>query len=178
MEKIIEKCKNTRILGLIGIICLILGMILPYYSISVLSYTLTISLIDYIEGRIVILISILELLLIFMDFVEKYIPSLFKSNIAQKIKGHDNPKYTLIPTAIMVILIIYLMTVSGFKYFSVGFYVTLVGVICLILYAFLYKKKDNLDINMDFNLDNVSNNNTNDNINNTNSDNSNNKKEI
>lgn len=81
MNNIIEKCKTTRILGSIGIICLILGTIMPYVRYNIWGFTYSISLWGYWEGKIIMLLAIANLLFIFKDFIEKYIPSLFNTNI-------------------------------------------------------------------------------------------------
>ena len=147
MNNIIEKCKTTRILALIGIIGLILGSILPYIKYESWLYDISISLLDCWEGKVTLILAIANLLFIFKDFVEKYIPALFNSSLGQKIYNCSNPKYSLIPTVLAAIFIIYL-TFSLSEYLSlsnygIGFYITWLSIICLIAYAFLHK--DSID---------------------------------
>lgn len=92
------------------------------------------------------LLAIINLLFIFKDIVENYIPKLFNSNIGIKIKECKNPKFSLILTVLIAILAIVLTSivgVSAFRYYNIGFYLIWIGIICLIAYAFLYKAETN-----------------------------------
>ncbi len=143
MSNIIEKCRTTRILGAIGVIGLVLGTIMPYVSYNIFGYQYTISLWGYWEGKIIMILTIANLLFIFKDVVEKYAPFLFNSELGRKIKECENPKFSLIPTVLCAIFAIYItlvMDVSSFKYYSIGFYAMWIGTISLVAYAFLHKK--------------------------------------
>lgn len=143
MNNIIEKCRTTRILGAIGVIGLVLGTIMPYVSYNIFGYQYTISLWGYWEGKIIMILTIANLLFIFKDVVEKYAPFLFNSELGRKIKECENPKFSLIPTVLCAIFAIYItlvMDVSSFKYYSIGFYAMWIGTISLVAYAFLHKK--------------------------------------
>ncbi len=145
MKNIIEKCKTTRILAGIGIIGLILGTITPYIKISIFGYKYSSSLWEYWEGKIIMLLTIINLLFIFKDVVEKYVPFLFNNWVGQKVKECNNPKFSLIPTIFVAILAIYLTLKSGvdlFEYYNIGFYTMWIGTISLVAYAFLYKQDD------------------------------------
>ena len=151
MNNIIEKFKTTRILATIGIIGLILGTIMPYAKYSIFGYKYSISLWGYWEGKIVMILAIANLLFIFKDIVEKYMPKLFDTNIGKKIQNLDNPKYSLVPTVLATIFAIYLTTtlsISSFKYYNIGFYSLWIGTISLVAYAFLHKKDDEYKIKM------------------------------
>ena len=142
MKNIIEKCKTTRILAAIGIVALFLGIIMPYVSYSFLK----ISLWNYWEGKVMLLIVVANLLFIYKDIVEKYIPALFNSSIGQKIKNCDNPKFSLIPTVLCAIFAIYLTSILGIStlsYYGLGFYAIWIGTISLVAYAFLHKQDSN-----------------------------------
>ena len=146
MNNIIEKCKTTRILGAIGIVGLIIGVIMPYVKYDFFGYKYSISLWGYWEGKIIMLLAIANLLFIFKDIVEKYVPVLFNSNLGQKIKECENPKYSLIPTVLSAIFTIYLTSILGidsFEYYNIGFYAIWIGTISLVAYAFLHRKEDN-----------------------------------
>lgn len=145
MKNIIEKCRTTRILGLIGIIGLFLGTIMPYAKYSILGFNYTITLWEYWEGKIIIILAVANLLFIFKDIVEKYVPSLFNSNLGQKIKNCNNSKYSLIPTILCAAFAIYITTKLGidtFKYYNISFYAMWLGTISLIAYAILHKKEN------------------------------------
>ena len=158
MKEIIEKMKTTKILAGIGIAGLILGTILPYVSYSIFGYKYTISLWNYWEGKVILLLAIANLVFIFKDFVEKWIPSLSNSWLGQKA---NNPKYSLVPTILSAIFAIYVTSILGidsFKFYSIGFYLMWIGTICLVAYAFLHKGQEQ-NINTSENVsDNTSNN--------------------
>lgn len=91
------------------------------------------------------LLAIANLLFIFKDLVEKYVPALFNSSLGQKIRDCENPKFSLIPTVLSAIFTIYVTSILGiesFKYYNIGFYLMWLGTICLVAYAFLHKKDD------------------------------------
>lgn len=145
MNNMIEKCKTTRILGAIGIVGLILGTIMPYVKYNIFGYKYSISLWGYWEGKIIMLLAIANLLFIFKDLVEKYIPFLFNNWIGKKVQDCKNPKFSLIPTVLAAIFAIYVTSILGidsFKYYNIGFYAMWIGTICLVFYAILHGKND------------------------------------
>ena len=150
MNNVLDKLKNTRLLAGIGIAGMILGTMFPYVSYNIFGYVYDIALWDYLEGKIILLIAIANLLFIFKDFVEKYIPSLFNTNIGKKIKDINNPKASLVPTALGAVFAIYLTLKLDveFSAYSLGFYSMWIGVICLVAYAIMHKNNDNQETNM------------------------------
>ncbi len=144
MNSIIEKMKNTRILAIIGIAGLILGTIFPYVSYSFFGTSLSISLWDYWQGKVVLALAIANLLFIFRDVVEKYIPSLLDTDIGKKIANINNSKGSLVPTILAVIFVLYLQIRLDvdFDNYSLGFYLLWIGVIALVAYSFLHKNNN------------------------------------
>jgi len=147
-----EIVKNKRILALIGIISLLLGTIFPYmtFEIKELKYYESISLISYIEGILILIITFATTLIIFKDFVEKYASRLYERGLGKLLKKVENPKFAIIPTVLVAGIAIYLTSVSmdigsSFDDYSdyikngIGFYLLWLGVLCLIAHAFLYK---------------------------------------
>lgn len=150
MNNVLDKLKNTRILAIIGIAGLILGTMFSYVSYDIFGYNYDIALWDYWEGKIVLLMAIANLLFIFKDFVEKYIPSLFNTNIGKKIKDINNPKASLVPTILVAAFALYLTLKLDvdFSNYSLGFYSLWIGVICLVAYAILHKNNDEFQMRM------------------------------
>lgn len=150
MNNMLDKLKNTRLLAGIGIAGLILGTMLSYVSYSIWGYSYDISLWDYWEGKIILLIAIANLLFIFKDFVEKYIPSLFNTNIGKKIKDINNPKASLVPTIAAAAFALYLTSKLdvNFSNYSLGFYSLWVGVVCLVAYAIIHKNDNDFQMKM------------------------------
>lgn len=144
MSNMIEKMKNTRILATVGIAGLILGTIFPYVSYSFFGSSLSMSLWDYWQGKVVLVLAIANLLFIFRDVVEKYVPSLFNTDIGKKIADMNNSKGSLVPTILSVIFVLYLQIKLDvdFDNYSLGFYLLWIGVIALVAYAFLHKNQN------------------------------------
>lgn len=150
MDNLLNKLKNTRLLAGIGVVCMILGTMFSYVSYNIWGYSYDISLWDYWEGKVIFLIAVANLLFIFKDFVEKYIPSLFNTSIGKKIKDINNPKASLVPTILGAIFAVYLtskLNVS-FSNYSLGFYSMWIGVICLVAYAIIHKNNDDFQMKM------------------------------
>jgi len=169
MNNIMEKLKTTKILGAVGIACLILGLITPYVRYNIFGIKYSIALWGYWEGKIMMILALANALFIFKDFIEKYVPALFNNGgLGQAIKNCNNPKFSLIPTVLCAIFAIYVTSVLGvktFKYYNIGFYLMWIGTISLVAYAFLHKadyKKGNSQNNTP--VDNTQNNNSNVNV--------------
>lgn len=178
-----EKLKNTRILGLVGIICLFLGTVLPFIGSSKLK--LWISLYNYWEGKVVLVLILANTLFIFKDYVEKYAPQLFSKDFGVWIKN-ANQKFVLIPTCIMGLLELYLMNTvgifsrfAGVLDFGIGLYLSILGTICLFGHCFIYKNPNGNNVsntmngNYSNNMNQMNNNYNNQMMNNQNNMNSN-----
>lgn len=144
MNNVLDKLKNTRLLAGIGVACMILGTMFAYITYDLLGYSYDIALFDYFEGKVILIIAIANLLFIFKDYVEKYVPSLFNTNIGKKIKDINNSKASLILTFIGAAFAIYLTLKLDvdFSNYSLGFYSMWIGVICLVAYAILHKNNE------------------------------------
>lgn len=143
MKNIIEKCRTTRILAIIGIVGMILGIIMPYIKYNLFGYKYSVSLWHFWEGKIMMILTIANLLFIFKDIIDEYMPILFKSTLGEKIKNCENPKFSLVPTILTAILVIFTtseISIENFKYYNIGFYAMWLGTISLVAYAFLHKK--------------------------------------
>jgi len=136
-----EKLKNTKILGIIGNVLLIIAVFLPIYSVSILGYTQSVSYIQG-DGVIVLILAIVNLVLIFADKIGEKV---------EFFKKLTNPKFTLIPTAIIAIMLIMLSTsfsssglssLGSMGGLSIGFWLLWVGVVVAAIYPFLYKGED------------------------------------
>ena len=142
MDEILNKIKNTRILGAVGLGIMFIATFLPYIVASIFGFSSSVSLFGYWEGKVTLLVCFANLLFVFKDYVKKYVPQLFNSNIGKAIEN-AKPIFSLIPTGVAVLLNIILMArVSGYSYihFGIGFYVMIIGIACMIAYAILYKE--------------------------------------
>ena len=117
MNNVLDKLKNTRLLAGIGVACMILGTMFSYVSYDIFGYSYDIALWDYLEGKIILLIAIANLLFIFKDLVEKYIPSLFDTTLGKKIKNINNPKASLVPTFLGAAFALYLTYIANIVFF-------------------------------------------------------------
>ena len=145
-----EKLKNTRILGIVGLSIMLIATFLPYISASVLGITSSVSLFGYWQGKVTLFVIFANILFVFKDYVKKYVPQLFEKGIGKSIEN-AKPIFSLIPTGISVLLNIVLIlqvTSSNSKYtyidvgFGIGFYVMLLGIASMIAYAILYKEPE------------------------------------
>ena len=89
-----EVIKNKKILALIGIIMLLLGTFLPYFTVSIFGYSQSISLWGYWEGKIVLALTLANALFIFKDWIEQYVPQLFNNNVGRLVEKANNPKFS------------------------------------------------------------------------------------
>ena len=139
--------KNKRYLALAGLICLLLGTFLPIFVVSstIISYSVSISLIKYWEGKVILALIVLNAMFIFKDYIKKYVPKMFESDFGRRIDG-ANQKMSLIPTVLSALMAIYLTsTLSGVENYSyvkysygIGFWLIWIGVVALIAHAILY----------------------------------------
>lgn len=148
----LEKLKTKRILGLVGVIGLILGLFLNYASLEVYYYSYDFILIEYWEGKVIFILTLLNLLYIFKDYVKKYVPKIYENSIGKKVDKIDNPKLLLIPTGIIVALVIYVARVfdldSSYISFGLGCYLLWIGVVALVAHSFLYKYNNDNAVNL------------------------------
>lgn len=138
-----EKLKQTRILGIVGILGIFLGTLLPYFKISIFGlYQYNVKLWGYWEGKVIVLLMIASALFIFKDYVEKYVPQMYQSGFGKMIQK-ANPKMVLVPAILVAIFAIYLFfnidVDSKYITYGIGFYVLWIGIISLVAHCFLYK---------------------------------------
>lgn len=142
----IDDLKNKRILALIGIVCLTAGTFLPYLKVSVWTYNYTLTLWNYWEGKVIIALTLASTLFIFRDWVEKYAPQLFNNNIGKLVDKYNNTKYSLVPTILIALLALYLLSdidvSSKYLNYGIGFWIIWIGIISLVGHAVLYKKQN------------------------------------
>lgn len=144
MDKFMEKLKTTKILGIVGNIILAVAVFLPLMTVSVSFLGISQSQsMSYIEGDgvFVLILAIINLVLIFADKISDKV-AFFKKLI--------NPKITLIPTALILIILIVLTTNGASSLgayaslanisFGIGYWLLWIGVIASAAYPFLYKE--------------------------------------
>lgn len=137
-----DNLKNKRILAIVGLVCMFLGTILPFVTLKILGISSSASLWKYWEGKIVLLLIVVNGLFIFRDYIKKYVPQIFNSGFGKMIEN-ANSKLSIIPTLVAVVFVLYLtfnLNVDG-KYikFGLGFYVLWLGVISLVGHSIFYK---------------------------------------
>ena len=139
-----EIIKNKRILALIGIVCLFIGTIAPYFSISFLGVSYNLSLWKYWEGKVIMVLIIINTMFIFKDYLQKYVPQVFNSSFGKKIEN-ANPKFAIIPTILVAAFVIYLTihldVDSQYIKHGLGFWVLWIGIISLVGHTIFYKKQ-------------------------------------
>lgn len=142
-----EKLKNTKLLGIVGAILTLVGVFLPFATVSanVLGYKYSES-VNFIEGDgvIVLILTIITLLIIFADML---------SNKVAFFEKISKAKLVLIPTIISIIVLVYDMTTVSDAMgelgslkdlvkvsYGIGTWVMWLGLIATAVFPFLYKK--------------------------------------
>lgn len=140
-----ELIKNKRILAAVGIVGLLLGLMLPYYSLTVFGYSVSTSLWGYWEGKVIFVLTLASGLIIFKDLAQKYVPQLFNNPVGKTIEKINNPKFALVPSIMVAVYAIYLLTQldvsSDYIKYGLGFYILWIGIIALIGHAIFYKNQ-------------------------------------
>ena len=139
MDKVLSFLKNTKILGIVGSILLIIGTLFPFYTVSFLGIKASVKLIENTAGKIMLIVGIISLAMVFIDFIISKIPE-GKATFLLKLK---NQKLVLIPAGIALILLIVSANQDtyGLGKLAFGFYLLLIGIISLVAYPFMYKAK-------------------------------------
>lgn len=142
MDNLMNKFKNTRLLSIIGVCGLYIGVLFSYITINFYFDDFSFTLINYIEGQIVFVLTTLIGLYLFSDYAEKYIPKLYETSIGKKAKEITNPKALLVPVGIIVLTALYcfdrLSVTLEYGEKGLGFYGLWIGVIALVMHTFLY----------------------------------------
>lgn len=141
MEKIVSK----KILAIIGVACLVIGIFLPYFKIEFWIFSESISLWRYWEGKIILILAVLNLLFIFKDWIIQKVPQMFNNNLGKIIEKANNLKLSLIPTILVAAFLIYMFFKVDVDFnlikYGAGFWILWIGVIFLIAHAIFYKVK-------------------------------------
>lgn len=143
MEQVMEKVKKTKILALIGAIGLALSIFLPYVKVSIWGLSESVSLLDYWEGKVILLLVILDALFLFKDSVKKYVPQLSNTPVGKWLEN-ANLKFSLIPTGLSAALAFIRYSnlsdeMGSYLKFSFGFFVLWASIACLVAFVFLYQ---------------------------------------
>ena len=145
LNKFLNLSKNTRFLAVVGLSCSFLCIFLTYVKYTVLGLAVKIKLIDFFEGKLMILLILLNLMFIFKDYVKKYLPKLFENNIGRKIYDINDQRWILIPVALTVIFAFVVKGETKTEFLNIvyglGFYLMWLGVISLVAFAFMYKNE-------------------------------------
>ena len=143
-----EVLKSKRILALVGLICLFLGVVMPYFQISIFGYSYEIKLLNFWEGKVMLVLITANVIFIFRDYIEKYVPQLFNTSLGSKIQN-ASPKLALIPTIGVAVFAVWLFISldvdTTYLKHGLGFWCLWIGVICLVGHTLLYKKDLNIN---------------------------------
>ena len=146
LNKTLKLSKNTRFLAALGLACSFLCIFFTYVKYTVLGMAVKIKLIDFFEGKLMILLILLNLMFVFKDYVKKYLPKLFQNNLGKKIENINDQRLTLIPTILMVIFAFVVKGETKVEFLNIkyglGFFLMWLGVISLVIYAFIYKNNN------------------------------------
>ena len=109
MEKVKELIENKRILALVGILGNVLGIILPFYTITFFGYTSSAAAIDSWVGIVLLIFGILSGVVIFSDLIKSKFPEVLNNSFGKFIEKVNDPKFGFVPAVIIALFIIYLI---------------------------------------------------------------------
>ncbi len=137
----LEKVKNTKILGIIGNVIIIISLFCNWATVgsTIIDYSQTQQFKNTPDGALTFILSIFSLIVIFS---EKISPKFFK--------GLTNVKLTLISSIIqlavllnVIFKVVNMQPENGVTWnFGLGFYLMCVGVFLVLIFPFLYKKNE------------------------------------
>ncbi len=142
-EIVKDKCQNTKILGIIGVVLIIISTFFKYVVVSIFGIKEGVSLAGYWEGKVLIFLGLVGLATIFSDFITEKVPA----NIASKITFFKNQKMIWVLVALGILLV--LITNSSVFTSSItkaGFGAILVwiGFVVTAAYPIIYKGDKNI----------------------------------
>ena len=135
-----ENIKNTKLLGVIGNILVIVSLFCTWIVVEAKEIGLSgnIKLKETSDGGLTFILSIFSLIVIFAE------------NISPKFfKGLTNIKLTLISAIVELLVILRRLYISintnyeGISHhFGIGFYLMCIGVVLLLIFPFIYKQEN------------------------------------
>lgn len=143
MEKVKELIENKRILALVGILGNVLGIILPFYTITFFGYTSSAAAIDSWVGIVLLIFVILSGVVIFSDLIKSKFPEVLNNSFGKFIEKVNDPKFGFVPAVIIALFIIYLISKTkdflNVLDFGIGFYLMCLGVLGFVGHGIFYK---------------------------------------
>lgn len=141
-----EKLTKTKLLGIVGAIVTIIGVFLPFATVSanILGYKASES-VSFIEGDgiFVLILSIVALLMLFSNMLANKVAFFGKLS---------KPKLVLIPTVLSIIVLVYDMINAGEVVgelgglvkvsYGIGTWVMWIGLIATAIFPFVYKGEE------------------------------------
>ena len=145
-----EILKTKRYLGMVGAALVIIGLFLPFVTVSVslfgVSNSQSTSWIGAggLDAILVLILSVVTLLMIFSDKLVEKVPFFEK---------FTNQKLTLVPTALSALLLIISIANASSAFgivgslgsvgFGFGFWLIIIGLVACAAYPFIYKGENN-----------------------------------
>ena len=141
-NNILNKMKTTRILGIIGLVLIYFGAMLPFVSIEYWSFESTAAYMEvYDNGKGVMLLWLLIIAIMYSDIIAANWPR------GRKIFNYlKNQKLVLVPCVIGFIILIATTACLFSDYDDIslypGYFLSWLGLISTTAYAILYKGND------------------------------------
>lgn len=154
MNKFLDLCKKTNLLGLVGAIISVVAVFLPYVTATVsifgISSTQSVNALSGWEGWVILVVMIITLVSLFEEYIKKAAPKFFDSAFGKKFEIVNKPKSAIAAAVIIVICNVFTLIQSGnvsssYGSFAkvgmgIGFFLLFVGAAFLIAYAILSKE--------------------------------------
>lgn len=141
-----EKLTKTKLLGIVGTIITIIGVFLPFATVSanILGYKASES-VSFIEGDgvFILILSVVTLLMLFSNML---------ANKVEFFRKLSKPKLVLTPTVISIGILVYNMINAGEVVgelgglvkvsYGIGTWVMWIGLIATAIFPFIYKGEE------------------------------------
>ena len=141
-----EKLTKTKLLGIVGTIITIIGVFLPFDTVSanILGYKASES-VSFIEGDgvFILILSVVTLLMLFSNML---------ANKVEFFRKLSKPKLVLTPTVISIGILVYNMINAGEVVgelgglvkvsYGIGTWVMWIGLIATAIFPFIYKGEE------------------------------------
>lgn len=149
MNKFLDLCKKTNLLGLVGAIISVVAVFLPYATatVSIFGYSESVNALSGWEGWVILVVMIITLVSLFEDYIKKAAPKFFDSAFGKKFEIVNKPKSAIAAAVIIIFCNVVELIQAGNHSSSfvkvgmgIGFFLLFVGAAFLIAYAILSKE--------------------------------------
>ena len=138
---IMKILKTNKLLGLLGLIILFVGVIGPFFVVSLFGFSTSTALVNHWEGIVIIILIVASLLFMYKEKVVELVPSLKNNPFVKKVMTQKYKVLLVFAIIIAALVIIELISDSNslsLVHFGWGFYLYWIGVLLFGVHTFFY----------------------------------------